>query len=74
MKLPGFTAVASLNMARGAYRASASRDTLDRTGTHKAGGVELAVNCSWLQSCCAQVPPGNRSLSECCISYDLYCK
>ena len=73
MKLPGFTADASLHTARGVYRASTPGDALDRTERHKAGGIAPAVDCNWLKNCCAQVPTGMRSLSNCCIQYQLYC-
>ena len=71
MRLPGFTAGASLNMAGRAYRALASRDTLDQTGTHKAGSIESAADCNSLRDCCAQCPPGMRGLCDCCIQYQL---
>ena len=69
MKLPGFTADASVYTSRSDYSGIQSANALDQYGMQKAGGVQPAASCQELKQCCAQCPPGMRALCTCCVQY-----
>lgn len=70
MRLPGFTADASLRPVRYVYGSLTAGDALDRTGAHEARSIVPAVDCQSLGMCCARTRDPR---SACCMDYARFC-
>ena len=67
MKLPGFTAEASLDQANAGYQAKLTYRASDELRVVKAGRVEPAQSCDWYRDCCMNV--GGNPAHWCCKRY-----